>query len=62
MHFYILRRRETGLYVLGSKETDSVSKADRFYSRKLAQRHAVVKWLNTTVCGPYMEDDYEHPK
>ena len=58
MHFYILRRRETGLYVIGPNETDSVSQADRFYSRKLAQRQATTMQPNTTVCGPYSEEDY----
>jgi hypothetical protein len=53
MHFYIILRRETGLYISGNTETSSVTKADRYYSKKLALRKS---GPNTCVCGPYSEE------
>jgi len=55
MHYYIIMRRETGLFVKGDGETDSVQQADRYYSKKLALRRA---GPNTCVCGPYSEEHF----
>ena len=57
MHFYIIMRRETNRYVRGATETDWVSKADRYYSRKLAMRQM---GPNTCVCGPYLDADFNN--
>lgn len=53
MPFYIIMRRETSLYILGSGETSYPYHADRYYSRKLA---VDATGPNTCVCGPYPEE------
>lgn len=55
MHFYVILRRETNLYVRGQKDVHAVTQADRYPSRIIATRHM---GPNTCVCGPYSDADF----